>query len=195
MEPIIPENYLIYKYLRKCFIYRGLTPTDEFLDFQGFMNSEFGRKKFSTIDANDNNIAIHLGKNNNAVQKVPSFKKFIQPFLNKKITLVVPETFLERSVMLQKWNELKNDSSFIYPEHIFMFNVPNHFLVPKHEIISKEELENLYDSQYLNKSSFPLIYYNDPPVAWLGAVPGDVIKITEQSRISGKRVNFRLVIK
>ena len=74
-------------------------------------------------------------------------------------------------------------------------NPLNHILVPKHEILSKEE-ENVVMKQYhiASKSKFPLIRYHvDPIVRLIGAVPGNILKITRPSQNSGLSFYYRCV--
>jgi len=74
-------------------------------------------------------------------------------------------------------------------------NPLNHVLVPKHEVIEDEEVEAVMNKYHIaSKSKFPLIRYHvDPIVRLIGAVPGNIIKITRPSQSAGETVYYRCV--
>ena len=72
-------------------------------------------------------------------------------------------------------------------------DVSRHELVPKHEIISAKEKEELI-KKYGSLKNFPRIYSTDPQVKLLNAKPGDIIKITRYSEITGESVYYRVVV-
>lgn len=76
----------------------------------------------------------------------------------------------------------------------FQMNPLDHFLVPPHEIVPKEQHEGLMKSLYITqKSQFPFIrYHEDPITRVIGAVPGDIIKITRPSPTSGEYIVYRI---
>jgi DNA-directed RNA polymerase subunit H len=82
--------------------------------------------------------------------------------------------------------------SFFYMDS-FQMNPLTHYLVPKHEIIPKEQHELLMKELYITqKSQFPLIRYHDDPITRvIGAVPGDLIKITRPSPSAGEYIVYR----
>ena len=58
--------------------------------------------------------------------------------------------------------------------------IPECDAVAKHVILEKEEVAEL-ETRCINRESMRRIKYYDPPVAWLGARPGDVIMILQPS--------------
>lgn len=80
---------------------------------------------------------------------------------------------------------------------IFMIvnNPMKHVLVPKHEIVPQEEHKTLMEKLLLtSKAKFPLIRFHvDPIVRCLGAIPGDIIKITRPSPSAGEYIVYRVV--
>lgn len=85
---------------------------------------------------------------------------------------------------------------------ISFFSIPNlvfdprtHVLVPKHEIVPQEEHKKLLEEWNMTASKkMPLIRYHvDPIVRILGAVPGDIIRITRPSPSAGTYVFYRCV--
>jgi DNA-directed RNA polymerase subunit H len=71
-----------------------------------------------------------------------------------------------------------------------------HVLVPKHEIVPEEFHKKLLDSVYITtKAKLPEIKYHiDPITRCIGAVPGDIIRITRPSQSSGETVLYRVCV-
>jgi DNA-directed RNA polymerase subunit H (RpoH/RPB5) len=94
---------------------------------------------------------------------------------------------------INQWNTRNLRLSFFYMDS-FQMNPLDHFLVPPHEIVPKEQHESLMKSMYITqKSQFPLIrYHEDPITRIIGAVPGDIIKITRPSPSAGEYIVYRL---
>ena len=67
-------------------------------------------------------------------------------------------------------------------------------LCSKHVILTEEDSELALYSNMIEKESLPKISEMDPQIIWIGGQPGDVIKITPYSEITGFSVVYRLVI-
>ena len=69
-----------------------------------------------------------------------------------------------------------------------------HVLVPKHEIVPESEHKALMASMFITaKSKFPEIKFHTDPIArCIGAVPGDIVKITRSSASSGESTIYRV---
>lgn len=80
-------------------------------------------------------------------------------------------------------------------EEVIKFNVIEHELVPKHEVMSPEEVKALLKRYHVRLEQLPQILTSDPLVRILGAKPGDVIKITRKSPISGISYYYRCVVR
>ena len=74
------------------------------------------------------------------------------------------------------------------------FKPSAHRDVPKHEIVPKEEVDSILKSYNATYEQFPFILTTDPVVLELQAKPGDLIKITRDSKTAGSSVYFRLVV-
>ena len=76
-----------------------------------------------------------------------------------------------------------------------VFDPRTHVLVPKHEIVPQEEHAKIMEDWNLNsKSQMPMIRYHvDPIIRILGAIPGDIIRITRPSPSAGTYVFYRVV--
>jgi len=77
---------------------------------------------------------------------------------------------------------------------MIVINPMKHTLVPKHEIVPVDKHKELMDSLYItSKSKFPEIKFHVDPIArCIGAVPGDIIKITRPSLSSGEAITYRV---
>jgi DNA-directed RNA polymerase subunit H len=75
-----------------------------------------------------------------------------------------------------------------------VINPLKHVLVPKHEIVDPDYHKQLMESLYVtSKSKFPEIKFHIDPIArCIGAVPGDIIKITRPSASSGESIIYRV---
>lgn len=73
-------------------------------------------------------------------------------------------------------------------------NPLHHVLVPKHEIIPEAEHRALLESMYVSaKSKLPEIKYHVDPIArCIGAIPGDIVRITRYSPSSGEAIIYRV---
>ena len=77
---------------------------------------------------------------------------------------------------------------------MLVINPMKHVLVPKHEIVPVERHKELMESLYVtSKSKFPEIKFHIDPIArCIGAVPGDIVKITRPSSSAGEAIIYRV---
>jgi DNA-directed RNA polymerase subunit H len=75
-----------------------------------------------------------------------------------------------------------------------VINPMKHVLVPKHEIVPSDKHKELMESMYItSKSKFPEIKFHVDPIArCIGAVPGDIVKITRPSQSAGESIIYRV---
>jgi DNA-directed RNA polymerase subunit H (RpoH/RPB5) len=78
--------------------------------------------------------------------------------------------------------------------YMLVQNPLKHILVPKHEIIPQDQHKELLESMYItSKAKMPEIKFHMDPIArCIGAVPGDIIKITRYSQSSGEAIIYRV---
>jgi DNA-directed RNA polymerase subunit H len=77
---------------------------------------------------------------------------------------------------------------------VLVINPMKHVLVPKHQIVDPAYHKELMDSLYVtSKSKFPEIKFHVDPIArCIGAVPGDIVKITRPSSSAGEAIIYRV---
>lgn len=96
---------------------------------------------------------------------------------------------------LRCYNKYKLKTWFYQADNLV--NDPSeHILVPKHEIVPKEEIPELKKQLNIRSvSNLPFIrFHQDMQARLLGAVPGDVIKITRPSQSSGVETVYRVCV-
>lgn len=80
--------------------------------------------------------------------------------------------------------------------YALVVNPLRHVLVPKHEIVldTEDAHKKLMESMYITaKTKFPEIKFHVDPIArCIGAVPGDIVKITRPSASSGQAIIYRV---
>ena len=69
-----------------------------------------------------------------------------------------------------------------------------HELVPKHEILEEKEVKLVLERYGITKEELPKIKEDDPIAKAIGAVEGQVLKITRRSPTIGESIYYRLVI-
>jgi DNA-directed RNA polymerase subunit H len=80
--------------------------------------------------------------------------------------------------------------------YMMVINPLTHVLVPKHEIVPEDQHKQLMESMYItSKSKFPEIKFHLDPIArCIGAIPGDIVKITRASASSGESIIYRVCV-
>ena len=75
-----------------------------------------------------------------------------------------------------------------------IFNIMNHKLVPLHMIISEKEREELLKKYNIEPRKLPKILDIDPVSIYIGAKPGQILKIIRKSHTAKEAVSYRLVV-
>jgi DNA-directed RNA polymerase subunit H len=139
-------------------------------------------------------------------QKLDTFFDDIEDDAAENTEIIVmmmgPVTDAHHKIALKEYMKLKDSGekerrklrvSFFSIE-LLVINPLKHILVPKHEIVPLEYHKELMDSMYItSKSKFPEIKFHiDTAARCIGAVPGDIIKITRYSPSAGKIIYYRV---
>jgi len=74
------------------------------------------------------------------------------------------------------------------------FEIMRHDLVPHHEIMTDEEKERLLKDYEIQIDQLPKILNTDPVSLYVGAKPGQILKITRKSHTAREAVAYRLVV-
>ena len=119
------------------------------------------------------------------------------------VMLDVPVVEAHHTVALKQYMKLTEDVGekkrrklrvSFFSIYMIVINPMKHVLVPKHEIVPEEEHKQLMESMYIiSKSKFPEIKFHVDPIArCIGAVPGDIVRITRPSASSGESIMYRV---
>ena len=117
------------------------------------------------------------------------------------VMMIVPVADAHHLVALKQYMNLKESGdkrklrvSFFSVDTIVV-NPLKHVLVPKHEILPQDQHKPLMDSMYItSKTKFPEIKFHIDPIArCIGAVPGDIVKITRPSSSAGESIIHRFI--
>jgi DNA-directed RNA polymerase subunit H (RpoH/RPB5) len=119
-------------------------------------------------------------------------------YLNADNIIIVLETvnnpvFHEAALMMYQKHKIR--VSF-FQAHSLVNNPSEHVLVPKHELVAKEDISELKKKLNIQSvSNLPFIrFHQDIQARLLGALPGDVIKITRPSPSAGVETVYRVCI-
>ena len=74
------------------------------------------------------------------------------------------------------------------------FDIMNHELVPLHIILSDQEKKELFEKYNITQDQLPKILNTDPVSIFIGAQPGQILKIVRKSRTAKEAVAYRLVV-
>ncbi len=69
-----------------------------------------------------------------------------------------------------------------------------HNFVPKHELMDEDELRTVLSKYNVEREQLPKLKVTDPVAKEIGAIPGDVVKITRISETAGEALYYRYVI-
>jgi DNA-directed RNA polymerase subunit H (RpoH/RPB5) len=158
----------------------------------GFTSLSFTAKKLEATDEKVCKVEyLKLSR-----QKLPNyFDEY--PDITKADTIVMmmePVLEIHHQLALTLFLTKKIYVSFFSVDHL-VNNPVKHFLVPKHEIMpTEEEADFMKKYHIVAKNKMPLIRYHwDPIVRIIGAVPGNIIKITRPSQTAGENIYYRCV--
>lgn len=81
----------------------------------------------------------------------------------------------------------------VFPYHNFAFSVPKCKILYPHELMSKEEVYELLQKERISFKDLPSILTNDVNIIWLGARPGQVVRIHRYSESALTAIYYRKV--
>lgn len=139
-------------------------------------------------------------------QKLDTFFDDIEDENSENTEVIVmmagPVTDAHHVVAVKQYMKVKESSQkdkrklrvSFFSIYMLVVNPMKHQLVPKHEIVPQDTHKTLLDSMYItSKTKLPEIKFHVDPIArCIGAVPGDIIKITRPSQSSGESIVYRV---
>lgn len=174
--------------------------------------SSFTGLSFHVTKTDDEKKQCHVRYENVSQQKLkgPYFTEMIPDEDSEAVEVIVMMTGsitdTHHGIALKEYMRLKEEPNekgirerrklrvSFFSIEMLVINPMRHVLVPKHEIVPEEEHKALMDRLYItSKSKFPEIKFHADMIArCIGAVPGDIVKITRPSASSGEAVIYRV---
>jgi len=81
----------------------------------------------------------------------------------------------------------------IYPYHVFSLNVPRAQIVPRHEIVDPADVRAFLARERRTLADLKRVAALSPPVVWIGARPGQVVRIVTPSETAGEAYDYYCV--
>lgn len=102
----------------------------------------------------------------------------------------------QESQMIKQLTDQSDKSKLVqvFKAKELMFNISRHHLVPKHELVLDKEVPALLELYQVKATALPQILQTDPMAKYLGARPGQLVKITRSSPTAGEAVVYRLCV-
>jgi DNA-directed RNA polymerase subunit H len=168
--------------------------------------ASFPSLSFKVTKKDDETKTCDVRYANISRQKLDSFFDDISDEESENTEIIVmisdPISEAHHKTALKEYIKMKDDGSknrrklrvSFFSIFMLVVNPMKHVLVPKHEIVPVENHKSLMDSMYItSKSKFPEIKFHVDPIArCIGAVPGDIIKITRFSQSAGETIVYRV---
>lgn len=103
----------------------------------------------------------------------------------------------KEDVITELSNKMKKEDVFDQLSKLTMtkpeFDLFQHEFVPAHEVMPDGDVSALMLKYNCSKTALPKIKYTDPAIKYLGARPGDVVRIKRKSITAGMSEYYRLV--
>lgn len=139
------------------------------------------------------------------VDRVRHEKAFLEGTLDELIVIAHPELFGQTHIVEAFFGGYQREevegpdpegrAPFYnaYPCWNFVLEIPAHVSVAPHRVVGPEEEAALLART--RRADLPVIFHNDPPVVWLGARPGQIVRIDAPSHTAGFAVVYRRVVR
>jgi len=211
MDKDVPAE--VYKNIFAMLGYRGVK-TDQKPDMQKFQE-DMASQEYTVIQGtrdievvgdngpemkNTGVLIIQFNEDTLKGIKTPGFKKVLQDVTkniedtNRELITV---TELPLNTHLQKAiREFARDTQYhieSYSYHKFIIEFPKHELMDVHEIVPVVELEKILYTLKTSVAKMSKILASDTAAVWIGARPGQVVRIYRTSETAGTAIAYRLV--
>lgn len=199
----------VYTNITKMFGYRGVQPIPAELTSSQLSNQlatyEYVKLEGGRVDSRGvaQNVYVYMtSPGSKYALKAPDFRKLFNTIPREKLNsptevMIVSELEVTNHINKQI-EELSAEYPNLYIEHHtyqkFLFEVPKNVQVSRHEIMTPDEFDAYSNITGVTRDDLPKILVGDPPVVWIGAKPGDVVKIYRSSESAGKAIGMRTVI-
>lgn len=207
-------QYNYYLNIRKAFLnpqYRGLESNDPELKYEEFskilLDQKFialkckypsnfrrheyrGRIALAVLTRYDSDVHRHSRDLVSLLDKLSTISE-VQTTETTDLFLITNEVLTKRTI--KKVKEYKQFAVTNILSVRFAVELPKANLCSKHEIASPEESQKLAEECYVMIDKLKYITEDDAQNIWVGGFPGEVIKITRTSVMSGYALDYRYV--
>jgi len=147
------------------------------------------------IDIKNTKVDIYLFKiESRHISNTVNFNKILDKYDGKTPLNIIMITKEELNSYRRKSINQHNLKVNNYLHKDFNIEKSKGSLCSKHVILSDKESQTALYSNMIEKESLPKISELDPQIIWIGGQPGDIIKITPYSEITGFSIVYRLVV-
>ena len=115
-----------------------------------------------------------------------NFKKFIKSYEHFQRIILIVDTELKLNVRKVIDREFSENVFSVYPICRFCMTIPKHIVVPSRIEINTQPINIEFQIKTISK--------DDPQAVWLQAIPGELIKITNETEITGIKIDYRRVV-
>lgn len=199
------DRYDIYRNIGKALEHRGGTVATAMLTEEAFQKT-MQTEEYAVVRGNrnghpylpDRNMAfIFFSKGSEKISKSDKFLatwKSIFPETGSRVDNIVivthtPITYHIKSALAT----IHAENPGVYVEvcmfYTFLMNFPESSVYCKHEIADPAEIKKLCDQQRTDPN-FKKIRTDDAGAIWIGARPGDIVKVTRPSHNSGYSIDY-----
>jgi len=147
------------------------------------------------IDVKNTKVDIYLFRiESKHISNTINFNKILDKYDEKTPLNIIMITKEELNSYRRKSINQHNLKVNNYLHKDFNIEKSKGSLCSKHVILSDAEAQTALYSNMIEKESLPKISELDPQIIWIGGQPGDIIKITPYSEITGFSIVYRLVV-
>lgn len=125
--------------------------------------------------------------------KTPTINDFLTKYSNVH-KIIITEAITEKgkqTILTQSGDKFAE----IFTEEEFMVNLFEHVLSPKYEVLTNEETELLKKERKITFRQMPKIFETDKASRHLYIKKGQVIRIIQNSEMTGESVYYRFVVR
>jgi DNA-directed RNA polymerase subunit H len=197
----------VYVHTAKFFEYRGVTNKHTYITTDEFVKQLF-QKQFYVVEGerdDTKHLICIVAPQSESSNKIAQFKKLYTLLattygISKQPTTIVfltptPFTKFIDAAVAEERAKQPNLQIEQYEYTMLSIVVPEHKDVPTHKILTAEERSSVLEFQRTQASYLPQISQRDPMAVWLGAKPGDVMRVDRESEDAGRAIAYRFVTK
>ena len=195
-----PVEMIIYDNLKKFIKYRNIETDYKFLSPEDF-STKINTFEYIMIDGKINGkklVIVLVRPDSNIGKKTDSFKKILNKLTKHKVQTDVimitedPLTKYIKKAIAEYQTQGLHIVSYLYMNFIIVLpEVEGAFV---HEVMTSEEIREYCMRLLITPDMLPKICHDDPQLVWVGAKPGDMIRITGKSETAQEVEELRLVV-